>query len=81
MDVWILGSIEIGDKFRELGSPFVSVNHIIAGFGYPDQLCKISMLPGSMKWHLQFVNVPITPNIDDLFGQASFPGEASQSRA
>src|SRR5215471_10892173 len=63
MDVWVLGSVDISDMLGKLRSPFVCGNNIITGFRYTKKLRKISMNPRPMKFHPQFVDVPIVTDV------------------
>ncbi len=45
MNMWVLGSIKVGNMLRELWRPFVSSEHIVAGFHQSQELREIGVLP------------------------------------
>lgn len=45
MNMWVLGSIKVGNMLRELWRPLVRNEHIVAGFPQSQELSEIGVLP------------------------------------
>ena len=45
MKMGVLGRIKVGQMLGELGRPFVSSEHIVAGFPQSQELSEIGVLP------------------------------------